>query len=140
MVDMRTPKILIVVVAAILAGLVLAAIGVDKLQRVQDDKTLRSFVAQEQKLKSLHAGTSNLALCTLGSTTGKCPSIQYKISEDECLQLLREFTLTNENKCSAREEVTYNGRTIRLSFGQIYEREGLYVQVSMQEKNLLWSF
>jgi hypothetical protein len=111
------------------------------LQRKQDTKVLRHFVQDQSNLQTLQSRSSEDAQvsCKPAGTKGDtCPAILYKISQDECFALLTKYK-TPKKWCTNDVAVSYKGRHILLRFGQAYVRHdgGLYVQVIMNEQNLL---
>lgn len=131
-------------VAALLAVAVLLAggvLGTSKIQKIQDTKVLKQFVQSERKLRLLQnrAFTSEHVSCQpSGSKGDQCPGLIYAIKENECSDLQAAYKISKQ-WCGSDAHVKYRGRDVVIRFGQAYSRPsgGLYVQVIMNEQNLL---
>jgi hypothetical protein len=119
-----------------------AAILFARIQESKDRKILSAFVNEDRVLNRLadNQGIAERIACQPApGGYGKCPALQYKVSPKECLEILHSFEPEKE-QCFGGKDVQYKDRNIQIYFGSVYERPGLYIQITMNEKNLFWKF
>jgi hypothetical protein len=127
----------------VLAGIIgSAAILFARIQEGKDRQTLSTFVSEDRVLNRLADNQSiaeRIACQPAPGEYGKCPALQYKVSPKKCLEILHFFEPEKE-QCFGGKDIQYKDRNIQIYFGSVYERTGLYIQITMNEKNLFWKF